>query len=54
MSAGLVPGSKAASSGSATERAARTIKAGAEEYVEPPDPTIRGREDDDAPMAFAY
>jgi cytochrome d ubiquinol oxidase subunit I len=32
----------------------RTIKAGAEEYVEPPDPTIRGREDDDAPMAFAY
>ena len=32
----------------------RTIKAGAEEYVEPPDPTIQGREDDDAPMAFAY
>ena len=29
--------------------------AGAEEYVEPPDPTIpTGREDDDAPLAFAY
>ena len=32
----------------------RTIQAGAEEYVEPPDPSIRGREDDDAPLAFAY
>jgi cytochrome d ubiquinol oxidase subunit I len=32
----------------------RTIRAGAEEYAEPPDPTLRGREDDDAPLAFAY
>jgi cytochrome d ubiquinol oxidase subunit I len=32
----------------------RTIRAGAEEYAEPPDPTLRGREVDDAPLAFAY
>ena len=31
-----------------------TIKGGAEEYVEPPDPSLRGPHDEDAPLAFAY
>ena len=32
----------------------RTIRSGAEEHSEPPDPSQREREDDDAPLAFAY
>lgn len=32
----------------------RTIRAGAAAYEEPPNPTLRGERDDDAPLTFAY
>ena len=32
----------------------RFVKRGADPFEEPPDPTLRGSDDEDRPMAFAY
>ena len=33
---------------------ARFVKRGADPFEEPPDPTLRGSDDEDRPMTFAY